>query len=95
MMNNQENTKIKLLPGYERATSADEIGMMSRNNSIFNNPKGYSLQEAFEENGGFGKALELVIYTTIGRFQWIITVILSMGFMTTYFLTYSISYLEL
>ena len=31
----------------------------------------------------------------IGRFQWLITVILTMGFMTSYFLTYSISYLEL
>ena len=31
----------------------------------------------------------------IGKFQWFITVILTMGFMTSYFLTYSISYLEL
>ena len=51
--------------------------------SIYNDSKGYTLQQAYEVSGGFG------------RFQWATTVILTFGFMTSYFLSYSLPLLEL
>jgi hypothetical protein len=51
--------------------------------SVYSDSKGYTLQEAYEASGGFG------------RFQWATTVLLTFGFMTSYFLSYSLPLLEL
>ena len=58
-MSNQEARKpMNYMPSVqERASTIDELGLLGRSTGVYNDPKGYSLEQAFKESGGFGKKI--------------------------------------